>query len=141
MQDIVLIGTLLLILTAVYMLPIASLHNVPSNSANRMMTIILPELIILVCLNFLLLQVYYFMEHHKTPAVYIAFGVIVIQISLVYSSIFNHFGLSKGEVEQKVVDNKNTSLEPCFTFMLSSGLIHLTSLFIGLGTLTVIDYN
>lgn len=139
MQDIVLIGTLLIILTAIYMIPIASLHNVPSNSKNRMMTIILPEMIILTFLHILLLQVYYFMEHSNTTEVYIAFGVIVSQIALVYSSIFNHFGLSKGEVEEKVVNNKNTTLEPCFTLMLASGIIHLTSLFIGLSILTVIN--
>ena len=70
MQDIVLIGTLMTILTAIYMLPIASLHNVPKEYMNRLTTILVPEVIILVCLHFLLLQVYHFMEHHKTPIIF-----------------------------------------------------------------------
>tara|TARA_B100001287_G_C22443757_1_gene417198 strand:- start:43 stop:462 length:420 start_codon:yes stop_codon:yes gene_type:complete len=139
MQDIVLIGTLMTILTAIYMLPIASLHNVPKEYMNRLTTILVPEVIILVCLHFLLLQVYHFMEHHKTPGVYIAFAVISIQIALVYNSIFNHWGLSSQEVEESVINNPNTSLQPCFNNILLAGLIHLTSLFIALGTLTVIN--
>ena len=138
MQDIVLIGTLMTFLTSIYMLPIASLHNVPKEYNNRMLCILIPEVVILVCLHFLLLQVYHFMEHHNTPAVYIAFGVVVIQIALVYGALFNHWGLKKGEVEKAAASNSATSLLPSFDLMLASGLIHLTSLFIALGTLTVI---
>ena len=138
MQDIVLIGTLMTFLTSIYMIPIASLHNVPKKYNNRLMCILIPELIILVCLHFLLLQVYHFMEHHNTTGVYIAFGVIVIQIALVYGALFNHWGLKKGEVEKAAASNSTTSLLPAFDLMLASGLIHLTSLFIVLGALTVI---
>lgn len=141
MQDIVLIGTLMTILTAIYMIPIASLHNVPKNYNNRIMCIFVPQVIILVCLHFLLLQNYYYMEEHNTIGVYIAFGVISVQIALVYSSMYNHWGLYKREVEESVIKNSDTSLEPSFTNILLAGLIHLTSLFIALGTLTVIDYN
>jgi len=138
MKDIVLIGTLMTFLTSIYMIPIASLHNVPKKYNNRLMCILIPELVILVCLHFLLLQVYHFMEHHNTTGVYIAFGVICIQIALVYGSIFNHWGLKKGEVEKAAASNSATSLLPAFDLMLASGLIHLTSLFIVLGALTVI---
>jgi hypothetical protein len=138
MQDIVLIGTLMIILTSIYMIPIASLHNLPKEYGNRLMCILIPEIIILVCLHFLLLQVYYFMEEHNTTGVYIAFGVIAIQISLVYSALFNHWGLAKEEVEKAAASNSATSLLPAFELMLASGLIHLTSLFIVLCTLTVI---
>lgn len=138
MQDIVLIGTLMIILTSIYMIPIASLHNLPKEYGNRLMCILIPEVVILVCLHFLLLQVYHFMEHHNTPVVYIAFGVIVIQIALVYGALFNHWGLRKGEVEKAASSNSTTSLLPSFELMLASGLVHLTSLFIVLGALTVI---
>ena len=138
MQDIILIGTLMTILTSVYMVPIASLHNTPKEYTNRLFCILIPEIVILVCLHVLLLQVYHFMEHHQTPAVYIAFGIVVIQIALVYSALFNHWGLRKGEVEKAAVSNSTTSLLPAFDLMLASGLIHLTSLFIVLGALTVI---
>ena len=138
MQDIILIGTLMTILTSVYMVPIASLHNTPKEYTNRLFCILIPEVVILVCLHFLLLQVYHFMEHHQTPAVYIAFGIVVVQIALVYSALFNHWGLRKGEVEKAAVSNSTTSLLPAFDLMLASGLIHLTSLFIVLGALTVI---
>ena len=138
MQDIVLIGTLMTFLTSIYMIPIASLHNLPKEYNNRLMCILIPEIIILVCLHFLLLQVYHFMEHHQNTGVYIAFGVIAIQIALVYGALFNHWGLNKGEVEKAASSNSATSLLPAFDLMLASGLIHLTSLFIVLGALTVI---
>ena len=141
MQDIILIGTLMTILTSVYMVPIASLHNTPKEYTNRLFCILIPEVVILVCLHFLLLQVYHFMEHHQTPAVYIAFGIVVVQIALVYSALFNHWGLRKGEVEKAAVSNSTTSLLPAFDLMLASGLIHLTSLFIVLGALTVINHE
>ena len=141
MQDIILIGTLMTILTSVYMVPIASLHNTPKEYTNRLFCILIPEVVILVCLHFLLLQVYHFMEHHQTPAVYIAFGIVVVQIALVYSALFNHWGLRKGEVEKAASTNSVTSLLPAFDLMLASGLIHLTSLFIVLGTLTVINHE
>ena len=129
------------ILTSVYMVPIASLHNTPKEYTNRLFCILIPEVVILVCLHFLLLQVYHFMEHHQTPAVYIAFGIVVVQIALVYSALFNHWGLRKGEVEKAAVSNSTTSLLPAFDLMLASGLIHLTSLFIVLGALTVINHE
>tara|TARA_A100001015_G_C15030030_1_gene732691 strand:+ start:3063 stop:3482 length:420 start_codon:yes stop_codon:yes gene_type:complete len=138
MQDIILIGTLMTILTSIYMVPIASLHNTPKEYTNRLFCILIPEVVILVCLHILLLQVYHFMEHHQTPAVYIAFGIVIVQIALVYSALFNHWGLRKGEVEKAAVSNSTTSLLPAFDLMLASGLIHLTSLFIVLGALTVI---
>ena len=141
MKDINLVGTILTILTSIYIIPIASLHNVPKEYNNRMFFILIPELIILAFLHILLLQVYHFMEQHKTPAVYIAFGIIVSQIALVYSSIFNHWGLSKGEVEKSVSSNPNTSLLPSFDLMLASGLIHLITLFVGLSALTVINHE
>ena len=141
MKDIQLVGTLLTILTSIYIIPIASLHNVPKKYNNRLMCILIPELIILVCLHFLLLQVYHFMEHHKTPAVYIAFGVIVSQIALVYSSIFNHWGLSKGEVESRASYDENTTLNPSFGTVTASGIIHLVSLFLGISILTVINHE
>jgi hypothetical protein len=141
MQDIVLIGTLMTFLTSIYMVPIASLHNTPKEYTNRLFCILIPEVVILVCLHFLLLQVYHFMEHHQTPAVYIAFGIVVVQIALVYSALFNHWGLRKGEVEKAAVSNSTTSLLPAFDLMLASGLIHLTSLFIVLGALTVINHE
>jgi len=141
MKDIQLVGTLLTILTSIYIIPIASLHNVPKEYNNRLFFILIPELIILACLHFLLLQVYHFMEHHKTPAVYIAFGVIVSQIALVYSSIFNHWGLSKGEVESRASYDENTTLNPSFGTVTASGIIHLVSLFLGISILTVINHE
>lgn len=141
MKDIQLVGTLLTILTSIYIIPIASLHNVPKEYNNRLFFILIPELIILACLHFLLLQVYHFMEHHKTPAVYIAFGVIVSQIALVYSSIFNHWGLKQGEVESKANYDENTTLNPSFGTMTASGIIHLVSLFLGISILTVINHE
>ena len=63
------------------------------------------------------------MEHHKTPAVYIAFGIIASQIALVYSSIFNHWGLKRGEVESQANMDTNTTLNPSFSTMLASGII------------------
>jgi len=139
MQDIVLIGTIMVILTSIYMLPIASLHNVPSKYMNRLLTILIPEVVILVCLHVLLLQIYHFMEHSNTPEVYIAFGVVCIQIALIYGSIFNHWGLSSQEVEESVISNPNTSLQPSSNYVTLSGLIHITSLFLCLIVLTVIN--
>lgn len=141
MKDIQLVGTLLTILTSIYIIPIASLHNVPRDYNNRMFFILIPEVIILACLHFLLLQVYHFMEHHKNAAVYIAFGIIASQIALVYSSIFNHWGLSKGEVESKANMDSNTTLNPSFSTMTASGIIHLVSLFVGISLLTVINHE
>ena len=108
MKDINLVGTILTILTSIYIIPIASLHNVPKEYNNRMFFILIPELIILAFLHILLLQVYHFMEHHQTPAVYIAFGIVIVQIALVYSALFNHWGLRKGEVEKAAVSNSTT---------------------------------
>ncbi len=141
MKDIQLVGTLLTILTSIYIIPIASLHNVPREYNNRLCFILIPEVIILACLHFLLLQVYHFMEHHKNAAVYITFGIIVSQIALVYSSIFNHWGLSKGEVESRASYDENTTLNPSFSTMLASGIIHLVSLFVGISLLTVINHE
>ena len=81
------------------------------------------------------------MDQHKTPAVYIVFGIIVSQIALVYSSIFNHWGLSKGEVESQANMDSNTTLNPSFSTMTASGIIHLVSLFVGISLLTVINHE
>ena len=141
MKDIQLVGTLLTILTSIYIIPIASLHNVPKEYNNRLLFILIPELIILACLHILLLQVYHFMESHKTPTVYITFGIIVSQLALVYSALFNHWGLSKGEVESRASYDENTTLNPSFSTMTTSGIIHLVSLFVGLSLLTVINHE
>ena len=43
MQDIVLIGTILIFLTIIYTLPIAALYNVPNNQRNRILCILVPS--------------------------------------------------------------------------------------------------
>ena len=137
MQDIVLIGTILIFLTIIYTLPIAALYNVPNNQRNRILCILVPQITILIFLLMLLLQVYFIMEHDKSTGVYIALVVIILQIGLVFGSLLNYWGLSSREVIKKAMQDANTSLKPSVDLLLNAGLIHLISLFLGLSVLTV----
>ena len=137
MQDIQLIGTIMVVLTIVYTLPIAALHNVPNNRSNRLLCIFLPHIVILACLMMLLLQIYYFMEHEKSTGVYIAFFVVALQIGFVFSSMLNYWGLSEKEIIARATADSNTTLNPSFSLLLNAGFIHLISLFLGLSVLTV----
>ena len=137
MQDIVLIGTILIFLTIIYTLPIAALYNVPNNQRNRILCILVPQIAILIFLLMLLLQVYFIMEHDKSTGVYIALVVIILQIGLVFGSLLNYWGLSSREVIKKAMQDANTSLKPSVDLLLNAGLIHLISLFLGLSVLTV----
>ncbi len=137
MQDIVLIGTILIFLTIIYTLPIAALYNVPNNQRNRILCILVPQITILIFLLMLLLQVYFIMEHDKSTGVYIALVVIILQIGLVFGSLLNYWGLSSREVIKKAMQDANTSLKPSVDLLMNAGLIHLISLFLGLSVLTV----
>ena len=129
MQDIVLIGTILIFLTIIYTLPIAALYNVPNNQRNRILCILVPQITILIFLLMLLLQIYFIMEHDKSTGVYIALVVIILQIGLVFGSLLNYWGLSSREVIKKAMQDANTSLKPSVDLLLNAGLIHLISLF------------
>ena len=123
-----LIGTLISILTAIYIIPIASLHNLPNDYGNRIMNIFIPMIIIMSCLITLIYICY-------KNSFYTLYIMSCIQFIAVFNSFINYWGTTS-EIKTKAMDN-NHKLEPSFSYIAYSGLFHIVFIFIGLTMMTI----